>query len=262
MITIGTKLGKVFDDLLPNRSLVRLDSKVLQKRNMTGCESPRKTHGRLGPWLKLANLLPPPPSRDELRFLDLAPIERWQAKCRTTPPAKLLRSFTQSRLARAPAIAATVDLPLLRDDPDQARRFLDLVREIAFTLQTLASVGPSKILKAAGQVPVLIKRLYQTPATSRSEIWIRKGVLTTRWIGPFKDFLAALDGAEAQRVRQCPMCGRFFYALRKDQKACSKRCNVARRVREWRASQARHEYRRKLRKAGLLAGRRRRRGLK
>jgi len=160
-------------------------------------------------------------------------------------------------LAQERALAATVDLPLQSDDPDQARRFLDLVGEIAFTLQTLVSAGSSKLLKAAGQDPVLIKRLYQTPATSRSEIWRREGVVTTRWVDPFQDFLASLGGVKAERVRKCPMCGSFFYALRKDQKACSKRCNAARRVRDWRANQARHEYRRKLRKAGLSTEKRR-----
>ena len=214
-------------------------------------EPPRKTHGRLGPWLDLANLLPPPPLRDELKLLDPEPIDRWQAQCRGVPAAEFLHDFMQSRLARVHVLVATVHLPLLHDDPDQAPRFLDLVSEIAFILQTLVTAGTSKILKTAGRGPFFIKRLYQTPATSRSEIWMRKGVVTTLWIDPFKDFLAALDAVEAERVRQCPRCRRFFYALRKDQKACSKRCNAARRVRDWRANRRRHEYRRKLRKAGL-----------
>jgi hypothetical protein len=56
------------------------------------------------------------------------------------------------------------------------------------------------------------------------------------------------------RVRQCPVCKGFFFALRKDQKACSTRCNAARRVRQWRANQVQYEYRRKLRSAGLEVG--------
>lgn len=222
-------------------------------------EPPRKTHERLGPWLELANLLPPPPSRDELRFEDPGPIGSWQTKCRATPPAKFLNSFMRSRLAQAPAIAATMDLRLLRDDPDEAERFLHLAAEIAAALQTLVSAGSPKVLKAAGQVPMLIKRLYEAPAASWSAIWMTDGVVTTLWADPFRDFLAALKGVEAKRVRQCPTCGHFFYALRKDQKACSKRCNAARRVRDWRANQARHEYRSKLRGAGLLTEKKRKR---
>jgi len=224
-------------------------------------EPPQKTYGRLGPWLELANLLPPAPLRDELKFLDPEPIDRWQAQCRGIPAAKFLHKFMQSRLARVPVLAATVHLPLLRDDPDQAPRFLDLVSEIASILQTLVTAGSSKVLKATGHGLLLIKRLYQTPATSRSEIWMRNGALTVLWIDAFKDFLTVLVGVEVVRLRQCPMCRRFFYALRKDKKACSKRCNAARRVRDWRANQSRHEYRRKLRKAGLST-RRRKRGTK
>jgi hypothetical protein len=223
-------------------------------------EPPRKTHERLGPWLKLANLLLPPPSGDEQRCLALGPIERWRAQCRAVPTAEFVHRFMRSGLAQAPAIIATVDLQLLLENPDQARRFLDLVGEIASALQTLVLAATSpEVLKALGEEPLLIQRLYETPATSRSEIWMCKGDVITQWVDPFKDFLAALQGVEAVRVRQCPMCSRFFYALRKDQKACSKRCNAARRVRDWRANQARHEYRRKLSGAGLLAQRRRKR---
>jgi hypothetical protein len=63
--------------------------------------------------------------------------------------------------------------------------------------------------------------------------------------------VVALWGVEAMRLGQCPLCNRFFFASRKDQKA-SKSCNAVPRVCDWRASQKTHEYRRKLRTAGLL----------
>jgi len=107
-------------------------------------------------------------------------------------------------------------------------------------------------LKAAGKTPLLIRRRYDTPATSRSEVWIRNGSITTNWFDPVKAFLDALESVEAMRVRKCPVCTNFFYAVRKDQKSCSKRCNAVRRVRSWRANQARHEYKRKFKKAGFL----------
>jgi hypothetical protein len=44
----------------------------------------------------------------------------------------------------------------------------------------------------------------------------------------------ALDGVEAARIRECPVCMRVFWAKRKDKQACSERCVNARRVREWR----------------------------
>jgi len=171
---------------------------------------------------------------------------------------EFVHRFERSRLAQALGITDTLDLQLLREDSDHARRFLDLVGEIAAALHTLVNAATNpEVLNAVAKAPLRIRRLYETPAASRSEIWIFKGIVTTRWVDPFKDFLVALEGVEAVRVRQCPVCRHFFYALRKDQKACSKRCNSARRVRDWRANQASHEYQRKLRSAGLLAGRRR-----
>ncbi len=176
---------------------------MLQNRSHNGCETPRKSLERLEPWLKLANLLPPAPLRDELKFLDKEPIALWQAQCRGVPAAEFLHKFMKSRLARVPVLAATVHLPLLRDDPDQAPRFLELVSEMALILQTLVTAGSSRVLKATAPRPVFIKRLYQTPATARSEIWMRNGALTVSRIDAFKDFLTVLDGVEAARLRQC-----------------------------------------------------------
>jgi hypothetical protein len=255
------KPGKRFRRFTSKQIASPYHSQSVTESRHNGCETPRKSLERLEPWLKLANLLPPAPLRDELKFLDKEPIALWQAQCRSIPAAEFLHNFIQSRLARMPVLAATVHLPLLRDDPDQAPRFLELVSEMALILQTLVTAGSSTVLKATDPRPVLIKRLYQTPATARSEIWMRNGALTVSRIDAFKDFLTVLDGVEAARLRQCPICRRFFYALRKDKKACSKRCNAARRVRDWRANQSRHEYQRKLRKAGLST-RRRKRGTK
>jgi hypothetical protein len=78
-------------------------------------------------------------------------------------------------------------------------------------------------------------------------------------VDPYKHFLSALEGVEAGRVRQCLECRRFFFALRKDQQACSRRCNSSRRVREWRENQTHYEYRRKLRGAGIETGKKRKR---
>jgi hypothetical protein len=63
-------------------------------------------------------------------------------------------------------------------------------------------------------------------------------------------------GRESSPVSGMP---RFFFALRKDQQACSRRCNSSRRVREWRANQTHYEYRRKLRGAGIETGKKRKR---
>jgi predicted nucleic acid-binding Zn ribbon protein len=64
-------------------------------------------------------------------------------------------------------------------------------------------------------------------------------------------FRAAIQGAEIRRLGRCPICGKFFYAVRSTQKTCSQRCNATRRVRAWRANMVRYEYSRKLKLAGV-----------
>ena len=229
-----------------------------------GLTPPSKVHGRLQPWLELANLLPPPPSREELEHsvnaLVMADhIHNWHVRIRATPASELLCRFERSRLAEEPAITATLDLPLLRTSEGEARRFHALVSAVASTLRGLVAAASPDTLKAVGDAPLMIHRLYDNPATSRSAVWMRHGVVTTHWVDPFREFLGVLDGTDVTRLRQCPICNHFFLVFRKDQKACSKRCNAVRRVRDWRANQEQHEYKRKLRGAGLLQRKKRKR---
>ena len=264
MVTKNSQLHKV-----PRRSTSKQFDSRNRRRSVTdgvGGPSgrPSKPHEHLRPWLEIANLLSPPPSRDELArpsnaLVSILRVDRWEAEYRNLPPAELVRRFEHSPSAHEAAIVASLDLQLLRIDDEQARRFRRLVGEIASTLRALAAAASPQVLEAVGETPLMIRRLYETPATSRSEIWVRNGLVATSWVDPFKDFLTALAGVEAARVRQCAVCAHFFLALRKDQKACSKRCNGVRRVRDWRANQAQHEYRRKLRGAGLLTRKKTRR---
>ena len=249
------------------RSTSKQISASVQSRSVTSlkfqAEPPRKSHERLAPWLELANLLPALPLLDERKRspspLGMFLLEKGRGQRRAESPAEFVHRFERSGVSRTPTITANLDLPLLKTNADQARRFLHLVDEIAQTLSTLVAAAAPHVLRAAGETPLLVNQLYESPATSRSEIRIREGRVETQWVDPYKDFLSALEGVEAGRVRQCPECRHFFFALRKDQQACSRRCNSSRRVREWRANQARYEYRRKLRGAGIETGKRRKR---
>lgn len=80
---------------------------------------------------------------------------------------------------------------------------------------------------------------------------VRDGRVAVNTSDAYRDFMAALDGAEAARIRSCPICRNFFFALRANQKACSKSCNQTRRVREWRSKQAPYEQTRKFKRAGV-----------
>lgn len=72
----------------------------------------------------------------------------------------------------------------------------------------MAAAAPH-VLRAAGETPLLVNQLYESPATSRSEIRIREGRVETQWVDAYKHFLSALEGVEAGRVRQCPECRAF-----------------------------------------------------
>ncbi len=53
------------------------------------------------------------------------------------------------------------------------------------------------------------------------------GTLQVAW----DSFAYAFKGAEASRIRQCAICHNFFWAYRKDQKCCGKKCSNVYRVR-------------------------------
>jgi hypothetical protein len=71
------------------------------------------------------------------------------------------------------------------------------------------------------------------------------GRLRENPFNPRDEFKRALQGAEIDRLRQCEICGHFFYAVPIDRKTCSQKCNTTRRVRAWRAHQAKYEQTRK-----------------
>lgn len=57
--------------------------------------------------------------------------------------------------------------------------------------------------------------------------------------------LQTLEGVEADRIRKCPICARFFWAGRMNQPCCGKACANVRRVRKHREVEA---YKRTLRR--------------
>ena len=258
-IPVKTKPPKKSKRSTSKRVAVQLRQQSVT-RTRPRAETPKESQARLKPWLVLANLLPAPPTTEvRKRSPLLIALERLGAEPGAESPADLVRRFERSAVSRAPAITVSLDLSLMKTDEDQAERFLQLARQIVSTLSTLVTAASLDVLEDTGGTPILVNRVYKTPATSRSEIWIKEGRVDTRWVDPYKDFLSALAGVEAERVRQCAECKSFFFALRKDRRTCSKRCNSARRVRNWSANQAEHEYRRKLRKAGIETGKRRKR---
>jgi hypothetical protein len=62
---------------------------------------------------------------------------------------------------------------------------------------------------------------------------------------PFRLFLASLDQADPDRLRRCEVCGRYFYAQRRDQFACPEQCANTRRQRKYRLNRSRYEKNRR-----------------
>jgi len=237
---------------MPDKRSARSTSK--QITHEYDARSVTQARERVRPWLELANLLPPPPSREEQSRYPLASFvlhARWLRQTQEIRQSEFMRRFERSGLLQTPAFAASIDWPFLCTDPDGPSRLLHLAQEIADTLAPLAMALEPGVREDAGDASILIKRLYIVPPAWRTELWIDKRAPTIRWIDPYRDFMQAIEGLGAIRLGQCPVCNRFFFGLRKDQKACSTRCNAVRRVRDWRAKQDHYEYQRKLRGAGL-----------
>jgi hypothetical protein len=149
-------------NIKPSKASARSTSKHVDSRNdhqsvadegNRGLNPPSKVPDRLQPWLELANLLPPPPSREELehRVNPLVALDqlKWRASIHAIRPSELLRRFGCSRLVQEPAITATLDLRLLRTSVEEARRFHALVSEVALTLRGLVAAASPHTLKAS-----------------------------------------------------------------------------------------------------------------
>src|ERR1700722_14276096 len=116
MITRNTKSGKGHKRSASKQIISKDRAQSVTEAIDDRIGLPRKAQQRLGPWIELANLLPPPPSCDQLRFLDPEPLERWRAHCRAVCSAEFMHRFERSRLAQALGITDSLDLELLRDD--------------------------------------------------------------------------------------------------------------------------------------------------
>ena len=191
---------------------------VTRRRDLT----PRKCYERLEPWLRFANL------PGDAKGLHEGYIQQFASRSIGTFPAAFFQLTTAVRIVRG----------------GESRKLIETHREIRDFLGRIPAMEPreSRPLAADEEVPFSVM-LYG----SRAE----DGRLHFQPEPLRRAFMKALEGAETRRIRRCPICERIFYAVRETQKACSQRCNATRRVRAWRTNQAKYEYARKLRLAGV-----------
>jgi hypothetical protein len=92
---------------------------------------------------------------------------------------------------------------------------------------------------AAGTVVPVASQVIVVHTKDRPVVVVRDA------FGRFIDALIQ-SGVPGNRLGVCPICGKFFIALRKDQPTCGRRCANNYRVREWRKNSLNYEKSRKL----------------
>jgi hypothetical protein len=177
-------------------------------------DPPSRRRQRLQPYLRLANLV--------------------QSGCAS--PAELMRKLESTALVREPEFELC---HLAWTDELIADGFWNL----AVMAQQIFSGLAQRALSYGKSVNTAVASIVRDKNRVRAQL-----------LDPAKDFLDALDGAEAARIKRCVVCRNFFYALRSGKtgtKACSRRCNHVERTRRWRAEQALYEHHRKCKSAGV-----------
>jgi hypothetical protein len=225
---------------------------VTQRAKLPCPERPHVSLQRLAPWFALANLLPSPPSfrltEGNPDLQDPMKVRLWEKECSELPKEEFTRRFRRSVLARSANVRAIVGEYPRHLDPNAPDTLHQTCVAAASALRALAA--GSAIIREFNPAQHKL-RLSDRIVSSVVEVWIQNRRITTSTRYPLKEFFDALEGVAADSVRQCESCDRLFFALRKDQKACSKPCNARRCVRQWRALQAKYEYQRKLKRAGV-----------
>jgi hypothetical protein len=102
----------------------------------------------------------------------------------------------------------------------------EAVYRIAFAAWTSLRAIPLLANLGEGEIGLQTPAVYSIDSDGRLR----------RQPDPVSDVLArALDGADARRIRRCPICLKIFLANRRDKGACSDRCLNANRQKKWRS---------------------------
>jgi hypothetical protein len=206
--------------------------------------SPAKCYLRLEPWLELANLLVPDMTKvtkkngeytyKELKFKERSDAVFFNRAMRNKTIAPLL-----SNILSPPSDPP--DPPVGPEDRDEVLRAAEQFRRDHPGVGDPTERDFALIHKLAQQVA-----RYFEFCSGKGRVGLQIELTEGSWsidntgtrfkttiFQPSRPFVEALRGAETDRVRRCPekTCRKFFYATRKDKKACSFRCNNARRMR-------------------------------
>lgn len=209
-------------------------SQFLRRKASRPILPPRKAGALIGPWLRLANLLPPLDDLPEVRAA-------WSRIRKLTGLRKLPKGVRVRDLPRVLGRMPSrwVEGPAeLKSSLPNATGFMKKVK--AAGLANLVTLRPKTekqaLLELAQQVYFVLAGLVHRPRRA-SLTWVRvaheispqRTAPAVRAWSPFTRFNETLQAIETSRLRRCSVCNQFFYASRKDARCCSRKCSHTRR---------------------------------
>ena len=180
----------------------------------------------LEPYIDLANVLPAPErlpeAEDRYKFpgiqslKDRLPIlESWQSD----------HAYIQSLMDQFPRFreymaGADLQVETFSDEVYFRCRRLMEVRSLLYTIARWPKARPSSMrLTVGGSIDNPVSLFTDLRGNFRVEP---------------NPLIQAMDGVEADRIRECRICGQIFWAGRTDQACCKRRCAKVLRTRRWR----------------------------
>ena len=184
---------------------------------------PAKRYAALQPWLDFANAAAP--------LVRNVSFRRPQRERQTSEALSALWGFVE-RAPETDSFPAQLLRELLKPSPESGLGADAGAKIIADLADQVIGILDYCVDRPSSPVP---PPFYRVAAQSQTMISVETGCVARKAIGdPLEPFLRALEGSEANRIRRCPFCDRFFFAIRKDRPACSRVCGTALRVREHR----------------------------
>lgn len=220
---------------------------------------PRQAGALIGPWLRLANLLPP--------LDDLPEVKAVWARIRKPMGGRNLAKGVPVRdlprvLGRMPSpwlegpVEFKSSLPSATDFMEKAK-----VAGLAKLVSLRPGTEEKALLELAHQVSFVLAGLARRPKRA-SLTWVsvayeirpQRAAPAVRAWNPFTRFTEALQPIETSRLHRCSVCNQFFYGIREDARCCSRKCSHTRRQHRFTGNWERYRRARAFRtRAGLAA---------
>jgi hypothetical protein len=145
--------------------------------------------------------------------------EEWKGKPDSTIFDGMVEHYKRA-VGRLPASVRRFIGPVTSDTLDQAQERHSFVLDGRRVLREIARADKSKRVLEIDSSQLALLRLELGPNSRISLVHTR--------------LLQALEGVEANRIKQCPNCWKIFWAGRIDQPGCSQRCTGNIRIKRWR----------------------------